>query len=52
VKVKEIPQPMIPKDMVIAVLNTSWADQITELLLNDEFANVIINGLKCGKMPI
>ena len=51
-KAKEIPQTMIPKDMVIAVLNTSWSDQITELIPNDKFANVIINGLKHGKMPI
>ena len=51
-KAKEILQTMIPKNMVITILNTSWATQIMELLPNDKFANVIINGLKHGKMPI
>lgn len=51
-KAKEIPQTMITDNMIIAAINTSWADQIIELLPTDKFANVITKGLKDRKMPL
>ena len=49
-KAKEIKQTMITKDMVIAAINTSWADKIIELLPLDKFAKIIYDGLKHGKL--
>ncbi len=49
-KVKEIEQTMIMKDMVIATINTSWANKIIELLPLDKFTKIIYDGLKHGKL--
>ncbi len=51
-KVKEIEQTMITKDMVIATINTSWADKIIELLPLNKFTKIIYDGLKHGKLPL
>ncbi len=51
-KAKIVKQTMIMEDMVIAAINTSWADKITELLPTDKFAKIIFDGLKHGSLPL
>ncbi len=51
-KAKQVEQTMITNDMVIAAINTSWAEQIKEFLPSDKFAKIIFDGLKNGTLPL
>ena len=51
-KAKAVPQTMITPEMIIKSINLSWADQIQSLTKTDDFALLIINGLKLRKLPV